>query len=94
MMKNPEKEGGKGILPLGCLPLFWGREGVTLLATAENKRITRNRISAELKTKKLFKEPVVRRFISDEDIVRVTLGHAGVGNPDEFCVGVHLRNGL
>jgi hypothetical protein len=41
-MKNPDKRGGKGMLPLGCLPL-WGREGVTLLAAAENKRITGKR---------------------------------------------------
>jgi hypothetical protein len=39
-MKNLNKRGGKGMLTLGCLPL-WGREGVTLLAAAENKRITR-----------------------------------------------------
>jgi hypothetical protein len=38
-MKNPDKRGGKGMLPLGCLPLR-GREGVILLAAAENKRIT------------------------------------------------------
>jgi len=30
------------MLPLGCLPL-WGREGVTLLAVAENKRTTGKR---------------------------------------------------
>jgi hypothetical protein len=34
-MKNPDKKGGKGMLPACCLPL-WGREGVTLLAAAEN----------------------------------------------------------
>jgi hypothetical protein len=34
----PEKEGVKGMLPLGCFPL-WGREGVILQAAAENKRI-------------------------------------------------------
>jgi len=34
----PIKEGGKGILPLGCFPL-WGRVGVILQAAAENKRI-------------------------------------------------------
>jgi hypothetical protein len=38
-MKNLNKRGGKGMLLLGCLPL-WEREGVTLLAAAENKRIT------------------------------------------------------
>ncbi len=37
---NPsKKEGVKGILPLGCLPL-WGREGVTLKAVEMMKRIT------------------------------------------------------
>jgi hypothetical protein len=41
-MKNPDKRGGKGMLPLGCLPL-WGRKGVTLLAAAENKQITGKR---------------------------------------------------
>jgi hypothetical protein len=35
----PEKKRGvKGMLPLGCFPL-WGREGVILQAAAENKRI-------------------------------------------------------
>jgi hypothetical protein len=34
----PKKEGVKGMLPLGCFPL-WGREGVILQAAAENKRI-------------------------------------------------------
>jgi hypothetical protein len=38
-MKKPNKRGGKGMLPACCLPL-WGREGVTLLTAAENKRIT------------------------------------------------------
>jgi hypothetical protein len=48
-MKNLNKRGGKGILSLGCLPL-WGREGVTLLAAAENKRITeKKRISTKPK---------------------------------------------
>jgi hypothetical protein len=42
LMKNPDKRGGKGMLPLGYLPLG-GREGVTLLAAAENKRITGKR---------------------------------------------------
>jgi hypothetical protein len=30
-----KKEGGKGMLPACCLPL-WGREVVTLIAAAEN----------------------------------------------------------
>jgi hypothetical protein len=33
-----KKEGVKGMLPLGCFPL-WEREGVILHAAAENKRI-------------------------------------------------------
>jgi hypothetical protein len=33
-----KKEGVKGILPLGCFPL-WGREGVILQGAAENRRI-------------------------------------------------------
>jgi hypothetical protein len=41
-MKKPGKRGGRGMLPLGCLPL-WGREGVTIPAAAENKRITGKR---------------------------------------------------
>jgi hypothetical protein len=32
--ENTSKVGVKGVLPLGCFPL-WGREGVTLIATAE-----------------------------------------------------------
>ncbi len=41
---------------------------------------------------RLFKQPIVRRLIGDEDIVRVTLGHAGVCDPDELCFFVHLIN--
>jgi hypothetical protein len=41
-MKNLNKRGGRGMFSLGCLPL-WGREGVTLLAAAENKRITKKK---------------------------------------------------
>jgi len=39
---TPKKEGVKGMLPACCLPL-WGREGVTLLAAAENYRMTGKR---------------------------------------------------
>jgi hypothetical protein len=47
LMKNLNKKGGKEMLPACCLPL-WGREGVTLLAAAENKRITlKKKISYE-----------------------------------------------
>jgi hypothetical protein len=38
-MKITSKVGVKGVLPLGCLPL-WGREGVTLIATAEINLVT------------------------------------------------------
>jgi len=41
-MKNLNKRGGKRMLPTCCLPL-WGRVGVTLLAAAENKRISGKR---------------------------------------------------
>jgi hypothetical protein len=34
--------GVKGVLPLGCLP-FWGREGVTLLYTKEDRQVTGKR---------------------------------------------------
>jgi hypothetical protein len=40
--KYSEKRGVRGMLPLGCFTL-WGREGVTLQAAAENKRITGKR---------------------------------------------------
>ncbi len=47
LMKNLNKSGGRGMLP-ACLPPLWGREGVTLPAAAENKRITqKKRISTE-----------------------------------------------
>jgi hypothetical protein len=39
---TPKKEGVKGMLPACCLPL-WGREGVTLIAAAENYRMTEKR---------------------------------------------------
>jgi hypothetical protein len=42
-----KKEGVKGMLPLGCLPL-WGREGVILIVAAENYRMTlKKRVSTE-----------------------------------------------
>jgi len=47
LMKNLNNRRGKRMLPTCCLPL-WGREGVTLLAAAENKRITgKKRISTK-----------------------------------------------
>jgi hypothetical protein len=47
LMKNLNKRGGKGMLPACCFPLR-GREGVTLLAAAENKQITqKKRISTK-----------------------------------------------
>ena len=49
---TPEKRGVKGMLPACCLPL-WGREGVTLIATAENYRMTlKKRVSTEPVLKK------------------------------------------
>jgi len=57
LKKNPDKRGGKGMLSLGCLP-YWGREGVTLLAAAENKRITGKRgfQQSPISQKRFFKE--------------------------------------
>jgi len=47
----------KGILPLGCLPL-WGGEGVTLIAAAENYQITlKKRVLSEPKAVKKFMIP-------------------------------------
>jgi hypothetical protein len=42
LKKNPDKRGGKGMHPLGCLPLR-GRVGVALITIAENKRMTLKR---------------------------------------------------
>jgi hypothetical protein len=39
LIEKSDRRGGKGMLPACCLP-HWGREGVTLIATAENTRIT------------------------------------------------------
>jgi hypothetical protein len=42
-----KKEGVKGMLLLGCFPL-WGGEGITLQAAAENYRMTlKKRVSHE-----------------------------------------------
>ena len=68
--ENSDKRGGKGMLPACCHPL-WRREGVTLIAAAENKRITKKkRISTKPKTGKKN----LCRFIGyGEDAVFVTL---------------------
>jgi hypothetical protein len=42
LMENLHKRGGKGMPPTCCFPL-WGREGVSLLAAAWNKRITQKK---------------------------------------------------
>ncbi len=39
LLKPSNKEGVKGMLPLGCLP-HWGREGVTLQTVDKKKRIS------------------------------------------------------
>ena len=44
--------------------------------------------------KKLFKQPVVRCFISYQDIVRVTLGHTGIGDSDKLGIFLHIRDRL
>jgi hypothetical protein len=46
-------KGVKGMHPLGCLP-HWGREGVTIINTEENKTISGyNRSSTEPKKEKI-----------------------------------------
>jgi len=45
---------------------------------------------AENCKKELFEEPVVRRFIGDQDIVGVAFGHTGIRDPDELRLGVQL----
>jgi hypothetical protein len=40
LLKSSKNVGVKGILPLGCFPL-WGREGVTLQTANLGKRITK-----------------------------------------------------
>ena len=47
------------MLPLGCLP-HWGREGVTLIAAAENKLISGKMISTEPKILFRFLDPCIK----------------------------------
>ena len=39
---------------------------------------------------RLFEEPVVRRFVRDQDVMRVALGHTGVRDPDKPGLLVHI----
>jgi hypothetical protein len=64
-MKNLNKRGGKGMLPACCLP-HWGREGVTLTAATENKRITQK---TRISTKPEF-PPFKPSFKKIPDIIR------------------------
>jgi hypothetical protein len=68
--ENSDKRGGMGVLPACGLPL-WRREGVILIAAAENKRITKKtRISTKPKTGKKN----LCRFIGyGKDAVFITL---------------------
>jgi hypothetical protein len=80
LMKNPDKRGGKGMLPLGCLPL-WGRERVTLLAAAENKRITGKRGFQQSKKNLIFLEFFEKNqifhlfFLNYRNLSRVSRSH-------------------
>jgi hypothetical protein len=56
--EKPRKRGGKGMLTACCLPL-WGREGVTLIAAAENKRIIQKK---RISTMPIFKKMVFTRY--------------------------------
>ena len=42
----------------------------------------------------LFKQPVIRCFIGDQDVMRMALGHAGIGDADEPCILLHMGNRL
>jgi hypothetical protein len=54
-----KKEGVKGMLPACCLPL-WGKEGVTLIAAAENYRMTlKKRVSTEPEYSGMTRAPVI-----------------------------------
>jgi hypothetical protein len=46
------------------------------------------------KINKLFKQPIVGCFISNQDIMRMTLGHSCVGNTNKFCFFLHFLNRL
>jgi len=46
--ENISKVGVKGVLPVGCIPL-WGREGAPFIVAAESKLVTGKRISAKHK---------------------------------------------
>jgi hypothetical protein len=63
LLKPSKKVGVKGILPLGCFPL-WGREGVTLRALDERKRMTEKQgFNRAEKTIKLIMRSLFCRFI-------------------------------
>jgi hypothetical protein len=64
-MENPDKRGGKGMLPVCCLPL-WGREGVTLPAAAENKQITKKK---RISTKPFF--PIYHTGMHEKNVFLV-----------------------
>jgi hypothetical protein len=88
-MSERRRKGVKGMFPLGCLPL-WGREGVTLIDVPKERKV-RGFLQDQF-IKELFKQPVVGRFVRDQDIMWVTLGHAGIGDPDKLCVLLHLAD--
>jgi hypothetical protein len=79
-MKNPDKRGGTGMLPACCLPL-WGREGVTILAAAENKGITGKRGFQQSQKNLIFLEFLEKYhifylfFLNQRDLSRVSRSH-------------------
>jgi len=52
------------------------------------------KIRKKIQKKSSFEQPVVRRLIGDEDIMRVAFGHTGICDPDKLCLRVHVGNGL
>jgi hypothetical protein len=52
----PTQKGGvKGMLPLGCLPL-WGREGVTLIAAVEINFMTKKEVRQRIEIEPFFSQ--------------------------------------
>ncbi len=72
--------GVKGMLPLGCLPL-WGRDGVPLQMAYKRKRITGNRIST---VASFLLIPGYFRFFLPADL-DLALAITGAHGPDIAC---------
>ena len=70
------------LLELYLFEIFWSR--VNLMSDNVN-------IASQ---KKLFKQTIIRCFISNQDIMRVTFGHTGIGDTNKLCIFLHLHDSL